>query len=162
MGELSWDVDQGLIAQLKEQYRRERKGKKGVKSKSGGPFRQALRVQASVPPASIVKDVAAATTASRTTGGGGTRLVSLARLRMGLSCSSVLTGPNRSNLQDMLANLRDTEDIPPLQPPLNPPSRSPASKDHDLGRPDDGNLPANLPDTAEGRKTQSSSHISDP
>lgn len=42
----------------------------------------------------------------------------------------------------MLANLRDTEDVPPLQPPLNPPSRSPASKvnDHDLGRPDDGNL----------------------
>lgn len=30
--EVSWDVDQGLIAQLKEQYRKERKGKKGVKS----------------------------------------------------------------------------------------------------------------------------------
>ncbi|XP_034043563.1 striatin [Thalassophryne amazonica] len=30
-GEVSWDVDQGLIAQLKEQYRKERKGKKGVK-----------------------------------------------------------------------------------------------------------------------------------
>uniref|UniRef100_A0A674ELE3 Striatin n=1 Tax=Salmo trutta TaxID=8032 RepID=A0A674ELE3_SALTR len=27
----AWDVDQGLIAQLKEQYRKERKGKKGVK-----------------------------------------------------------------------------------------------------------------------------------
>lgn len=27
-------MDQGLIAQLKEQYRKERKGKKGVKSKS--------------------------------------------------------------------------------------------------------------------------------
>lgn len=42
----------------------------------------------------------------------------------------------------MLANLRDTEDVPPLQPPLTPPSRSPGSKvnDHDLGRPDDGNL----------------------
>lgn len=42
----------------------------------------------------------------------------------------------------MLANLRDTEDIPPLQPPLTPPSRSPPSKvnDHDLSRPDDGNL----------------------
>ncbi|CAF92879.1 unnamed protein product [Tetraodon nigroviridis] len=79
LGELSWDVDQGLLAQLKEQYRKERKGKKGVKR------------------------------------------------------------PNRSNLQDMLANLRDTEDIPPLQPPLNPPSRCPASKvnDSDLGRPDD-------------------------
>lgn len=34
LGELAWDVDQGLIAQLKEQYRKERKGKKGVKSKS--------------------------------------------------------------------------------------------------------------------------------
>lgn len=46
----------------------------------------------------------------------------------------------------MLANLRDTEDIPPLQPPLTPPSRSPASKvnDHDLGRPDDGNLTEGL------------------
>uniref|UniRef100_A0A672Y974 Striatin n=1 Tax=Sphaeramia orbicularis TaxID=375764 RepID=A0A672Y974_9TELE len=31
LGELAWDVDQGLIAQLKEQYRKERKGKKGVK-----------------------------------------------------------------------------------------------------------------------------------
>uniref|UniRef100_A0A674P874 Striatin, calmodulin binding protein n=2 Tax=Takifugu rubripes TaxID=31033 RepID=A0A674P874_TAKRU len=29
--ELSWDVDQGLIAELKEKYRKERKGKKGVK-----------------------------------------------------------------------------------------------------------------------------------
>lgn len=34
LGEMAWDVDQGLIAQLKEQYRKERKGKKGVKSKS--------------------------------------------------------------------------------------------------------------------------------
>lgn len=33
----AWDVDQGLIAQLKEQYRKERKGKKGVKSKSVRP-----------------------------------------------------------------------------------------------------------------------------
>uniref|UniRef100_A0A669BVQ0 Striatin n=1 Tax=Oreochromis niloticus TaxID=8128 RepID=A0A669BVQ0_ORENI len=31
LGEMAWDVDQGLIAQLKEQYRKERKGKKGVK-----------------------------------------------------------------------------------------------------------------------------------
>lgn len=30
----AWDVDQGLITKLKEQYRKERKGKKGVKSKS--------------------------------------------------------------------------------------------------------------------------------
>uniref|UniRef100_H3CGL5 Striatin, calmodulin binding protein n=1 Tax=Tetraodon nigroviridis TaxID=99883 RepID=H3CGL5_TETNG len=87
LGELSWDVDQGLLAQLKEQYRKERKGKKGVKR------------------------------------------------------------PNRSNLQDMLANLRDTEDIPPLQPPLNPPSRCPASKvnDSDLGRPDDEEAMSFLP-----------------
>lgn len=78
-----------------------------------------------------------ATTARRNPGDGGTLD------GFGLSGSSVvLTGPNRSNLQDMLANLRDTEDIPPLQPPLNPPSRCPASKvnDSDLGRPDDGNL----------------------
>lgn len=38
LGEVAWDVDQGLIAQLKERYRKERKGKKGVKSKSSsGP-----------------------------------------------------------------------------------------------------------------------------
>lgn len=36
---MAWDVDQGLIAQLKEQYRKERKGKKGVKSKSSSRFR---------------------------------------------------------------------------------------------------------------------------
>lgn len=30
----SWDVDEGLISKLKEQYKKERKGKKGVKSKS--------------------------------------------------------------------------------------------------------------------------------
>lgn len=28
-----WAVDQGLISKLKEQYKKERKGKKGVKSK---------------------------------------------------------------------------------------------------------------------------------
>ncbi|KAG5830988.1 hypothetical protein ANANG_G00299110 [Anguilla anguilla] len=56
----AWDVDQGLITKLKEQYRKERKGKKGVKR------------------------------------------------------------PNRSKLQDMLATLRDGEDLPPAaarQPP---------------------------------------------
>ncbi|KAM8842840.1 striatin [Synchiropus picturatus] len=31
LGGVSWDVDQGLIAQLKEQYRKERRSKKGVK-----------------------------------------------------------------------------------------------------------------------------------
>lgn len=29
----AWDVDEGLISKLKEQYKKERKGKKGVKSK---------------------------------------------------------------------------------------------------------------------------------
>lgn len=29
----AWDVAPGLITQLKEQYKKERKGKKGVKSK---------------------------------------------------------------------------------------------------------------------------------
>ena len=43
LGELAWDVDQGLIAQLKEQYRKERKGKKGVKSKSSSSSLSRLR-----------------------------------------------------------------------------------------------------------------------
>ncbi|XP_035493593.2 striatin [Scophthalmus maximus] len=79
VGELSWDVDQGLIAQLKEQYRKERKCKKGVKR------------------------------------------------------------PNRAKLQDMLANLRDAEDLPSLQPPVTPPSRPsvPRLSEQDAGRPDD-------------------------
>uniref|UniRef100_A0AAY5F565 Striatin n=1 Tax=Electrophorus electricus TaxID=8005 RepID=A0AAY5F565_ELEEL len=57
----AWEVDQGLISKLKEQYRKERKGKKGVKR------------------------------------------------------------PNRSKLQDMLANLRDAEDLPSMQPSVAPP-----------------------------------------
>ncbi|KAM6940232.1 striatin-like [Xenentodon cancila] len=79
LGELAWDVDQGLIAQLKEQYRKERKGKKGVKR------------------------------------------------------------PNRSKLQDMLANLRDTEELPSVQPPVAPPARpsAPRLSEHEAGRPDD-------------------------
>ncbi|XP_019726073.1 striatin isoform X1 [Hippocampus comes] len=60
----AWDVDPGLITKLKEQYRKERKGKKGVKR------------------------------------------------------------PNRSKLQDMLANLRDAEDVSHMQPPSTPQSRS--------------------------------------
>uniref|UniRef100_A0A670INP0 Striatin n=1 Tax=Podarcis muralis TaxID=64176 RepID=A0A670INP0_PODMU len=51
----AWNVDQGVITKLKEQYKKERKGKKGVKR------------------------------------------------------------PNRSKLQDMLANLRDVDDLPGLQ-----------------------------------------------
>uniref|UniRef100_A0A8C6KF07 Striatin, calmodulin binding protein n=1 Tax=Nothobranchius furzeri TaxID=105023 RepID=A0A8C6KF07_NOTFU len=77
--ELGWDVDQGLIAQLKEQYKKERKGKKAVKR------------------------------------------------------------PNRSKLQDMLANLRDNEDLPSLQPAVSPPSRSvgPRLNEQEVGRPED-------------------------
>lgn len=30
----AWDVDPGMITKLKEQYKKERKGKKGAKSKS--------------------------------------------------------------------------------------------------------------------------------
>ncbi|XP_035029332.1 striatin isoform X2 [Hippoglossus stenolepis] len=59
----AWDVDPGMITKLKEQYRKERKGKKGVKR------------------------------------------------------------PNRSKLQDMLANLRDAEDLSHMQPPSAPQSR---------------------------------------
>ncbi|CAJ1052790.1 striatin isoform X1 [Xyrichtys novacula] len=79
LGELAWDVDQGLIAQLKEQYKKERKGKKGVKR------------------------------------------------------------PNRSKLQDMLANLRDAEEIPTMQPSVTPPSRPtvPRLNEHEIGRPED-------------------------
>uniref|UniRef100_A0A8C9VJA6 Striatin n=1 Tax=Scleropages formosus TaxID=113540 RepID=A0A8C9VJA6_SCLFO len=71
----AWDVDQGLISKLKEQYRKERKGKKGVKR------------------------------------------------------------PNRSKLQDMLANLRDVEDLPPVQPSVTPPARPPTAR---LGEPETG------------------------
>ncbi|XP_061579863.1 striatin-like isoform X1 [Cololabis saira] len=79
LGELAWDVDQGLIAQLKEQYRKERKGKKGVKR------------------------------------------------------------PNRSKLQDMLANLRDNEDLASMQPPVAPPSRpiAPRLSEQEVGHPEE-------------------------
>ncbi|CAB1417385.1 unnamed protein product [Pleuronectes platessa] len=80
LGELSWDVDQGLIAQLKEQYKKERKGKKGIKR------------------------------------------------------------PNRSKLQDMLATLRDAEELPSMQPPVTPPSRPSVPRltsEQEAGRPDD-------------------------
>ncbi|XP_063054079.1 striatin isoform X2 [Engraulis encrasicolus] len=48
-------------------------------------------------------------------------------------------GPNRSKLQDMLANLRDAEDLPSMQPPVNPPARPPIPRlnDHELGRADE-------------------------
>ncbi|KAJ8246145.1 hypothetical protein GJAV_G00264120 [Gymnothorax javanicus] len=75
----AWDVDQGLITKLKEQYRKERKGKKGVKR------------------------------------------------------------PNRSKLQDMLANLRDAEDLPPMQPPITPPARPSVARlnEHETPRADE-------------------------
>ncbi|KAG7462845.1 hypothetical protein MATL_G00189100 [Megalops atlanticus] len=75
----AWIVDQSLITKLKEQYRQERKGKKGVKR------------------------------------------------------------PNRSKLQDMLANLRDTEDLPPVQPSITPPARPSTARvnEHEAGRPDE-------------------------
>ncbi|XP_048029550.1 striatin isoform X1 [Megalobrama amblycephala] len=76
----SWDVDEGLISKLKEQYKKERKGKKGVKR------------------------------------------------------------PNRCKLQDMLANLRDAEDLSSIQPPVAPPVRPslPRLNEHQLGRTDEG------------------------
>uniref|UniRef100_UPI00398E6757 striatin-like n=1 Tax=Pristiophorus japonicus TaxID=55135 RepID=UPI00398E6757 len=72
----SWDVDQGLITKLKEQYKKERKGKKGVKR------------------------------------------------------------PNRSKLQDMLATLRDVDELPPLQSSVNSPPRPTSTRltEHEAGR----------------------------
>uniref|UniRef100_A0AAY4EGZ0 Striatin n=1 Tax=Denticeps clupeoides TaxID=299321 RepID=A0AAY4EGZ0_9TELE len=48
-------------------------------------------------------------------------------------------GPNRSKLQDMLANLKDVEEPPPIQPPMTPPSRPsvPRLSEHDANRPDE-------------------------
>uniref|UniRef100_A0A8C6T1J6 Striatin n=1 Tax=Neogobius melanostomus TaxID=47308 RepID=A0A8C6T1J6_9GOBI len=75
----AWDVDPGLITKLKEQYKKERKGKKGVKR------------------------------------------------------------PNRSKLQDMLANLRDAEDLSHLQPPSATQSRPNVARfnEHDGNRADE-------------------------
>ncbi|XP_027013820.1 striatin-like isoform X1 [Tachysurus fulvidraco] len=75
----AWDVDQGLITKLKEQYRKERKGKKGVKR------------------------------------------------------------PNRTKLQDMLANLRENEDASPLQSSISPPSRPNTNRfiEHDSSHTDE-------------------------
>ncbi|XP_071431573.1 striatin isoform X2 [Pithys albifrons albifrons] len=75
----AWNVDQGVITKLKEQYKKERKGKKGVKR------------------------------------------------------------PNRSKLQDMLANLRDVDDLPSLQPSVAPSSRTSSSRliEHEINRTDE-------------------------
>ncbi|XP_071032928.1 striatin-like isoform X4 [Oncorhynchus clarkii lewisi] len=49
------------------------------------------------------------------------------------------SGPNRSKLQDMLANLRDAEDLPSMQPPVTPPSRPsvPRLNEHEVGHPEE-------------------------
>lgn len=75
----AWNVDQGVISRLKEQYKKERKGKKGVKR------------------------------------------------------------PNRSKLQDMLANLRDVDELPSLQPSVGSPSRPSSSRlpEQDISRADE-------------------------
>ncbi|XP_055981679.1 striatin [Sorex fumeus] len=75
----AWNVDQGVITKLKEQYKKERKGKKGVKR------------------------------------------------------------PNRSKLQDMLANLRDVDELPSLQPSVGPPARPSSSRgpEHEMNRADE-------------------------
>ncbi|XP_034964177.1 striatin isoform X1 [Zootoca vivipara] len=80
----AWNVDQGVITKLKEQYKKERKGKKGVKRKTTEDMFQ---------PQSYIK-----------------------QSKQG--CGKMMeqnAGPNRSKLQDMLANLRDVDDLPGLQ-----------------------------------------------
>lgn len=51
-----------------------------------------------------------------------------------------LTGPNRSKLQDMLANLRDTEDLSHMQPQPTPQSRPsvPRFSEHEGNRTEEG------------------------
>uniref|UniRef100_A0A668A378 Striatin n=1 Tax=Myripristis murdjan TaxID=586833 RepID=A0A668A378_9TELE len=97
----AWDVDQGLITKLKEQYRKERKGKKGVKKQTSSLF----------------------------------FLISFS------SCSLLCLPlrPNRSKLQDMLANLRDAEDMSHLQPPSTPQARPNVARlnEHDGNRTDE-------------------------
>ncbi|XP_053879322.1 striatin isoform X3 [Malaclemys terrapin pileata] len=48
-------------------------------------------------------------------------------------------GPNRSKLQDMLANLRDVDDLPSLQPSVASPSRPSSSRlvEHEINRTDE-------------------------
>ncbi|MEE6475078.1 hypothetical protein FKM82_010612 [Ascaphus truei] len=93
----SWNVDQGVITKLKEQYKKERKGKKGVKRKTSEEMSQ---------PVSHIK-----------------------QSKQG--CASMLeksAGPNRSKLQDMLANLRDVDELPSLQPSVVSSSRPTSSR----------------------------------
>uniref|UniRef100_A0A2K5NCS3 Striatin n=1 Tax=Cercocebus atys TaxID=9531 RepID=A0A2K5NCS3_CERAT len=51
-------------------------------------------------------------------------------------------GPNRSKLQDMLANLRDVDELPSLQPSVGSPSRPSSSRlpEHEINRADEGNI----------------------
>uniref|UniRef100_A0A8C9JS61 Striatin n=1 Tax=Panthera tigris altaica TaxID=74533 RepID=A0A8C9JS61_PANTA len=48
-------------------------------------------------------------------------------------------GPNRSKLQDMLANLRDVDELPSLQPSVGSPSRPTSSRlpEHEINRADE-------------------------
>ncbi|KAE8601676.1 hypothetical protein XENTR_v10013759 [Xenopus tropicalis] len=93
----SWNVDQGVITKLKEQYKKERKGKKGVKRKTSEEMSQPL--------------------------------YHIKQSKQG--CGSMLeqsTGPNRSKLQDMLANLREVDELPSLQPSVVSSSRPTSSR----------------------------------
>nr|XP_042704360.1 striatin isoform X4 [Chrysemys picta bellii] len=104
----AWNVDQGVITKLKEQYKKERKGKKGVKRKTTEDMFQ---------PQSYIK-----------------------QSKQG--CGKMMaqsTGPNRSKLQDMLANLRDVDDLPSLQPSVASPSRPSSSRliEHEINRTDE-------------------------
>lgn len=49
-------------------------------------------------------------------------------------------GPNRSKLQDMLANLRDVDELPSLQPSVGSPSRPSSSRlpEQEISRADEG------------------------
>uniref|UniRef100_A0A665WD32 Striatin n=1 Tax=Echeneis naucrates TaxID=173247 RepID=A0A665WD32_ECHNA len=107
----AWDVDPGLITKLKEQYRKERKGKKGVKSLKSKT--KHLHCFSHL-------------------------LLQLLSITPLSSCLSFHTQwPNRSKLQDMLANLRDAEDLSHMQPPSTPQSRPNVVREHDANRPDE-------------------------
>uniref|UniRef100_A0A8C6SZ10 Striatin n=1 Tax=Neogobius melanostomus TaxID=47308 RepID=A0A8C6SZ10_9GOBI len=103
----AWDVDPGLITKLKEQYKKERKGKKGVKRNH-----------------SLFHHLSFSS-------------FYFSYFRMTFSSASLW--PNRSKLQDMLANLRDAEDLSHLQPPSATQSRPNVARfnEHDGNRADE-------------------------
>lgn len=73
--------------------------------------------------------------------------MSLSRIPASVTLFPALTpGPNRSKLQDMLATLRDADELPSMQPPVTPPSRAvvPRLSEHEVGRSEDGSLPSFL------------------